>query len=165
MQQKIQFIVTVIHEPELIILDEPFAGLDPVNTKLLKDVMLELKAQGRSIIFSTHRMDQVEMICDDICLINKGEAVLEGPLAEIKGRYGKNTILLGYEGDIGFLRSLPEVEKVDDYGRAAEVRLREGGDAQAVLRQLVGRVRVHKFEIQEPSLNTIFIEKVGRSEA
>jgi ABC-2 type transport system ATP-binding protein len=165
MQQKIQFIVTVIHRPDLIILDEPFTGLDPVNTKLLKDIMLELKAEGKTIIFSTHRMEQVEMICDNICLINKGEAVLEGGLLEIKSHYGKNTILLEYQGEIGFLRRLPEVEKIDDYGRSAEIRLREGADAQNVLARLAGQVRVGKFEIQEPSLNTIFIEKVGRSES
>ena len=165
MQQKIQFIVTVIHRPDLIILDEPFTGLDPVNTKLIKDIMLEFKAEGRTVIFSTHRMEQVEMICDNICLINRGEAVLEGGLADIKRQYGKNTILLDYQGDIAFLRNLPAVEKIDDYGRSAEIRLREGADAQSVLAGLAGRVRVGRFEIQEPSLNTIFIEKVGRSES
>jgi ABC-2 type transport system ATP-binding protein len=164
MQQKIQFIVTIIHDPEIIILDEPFAGLDPVNTKLIKDIMLGLKDQGKTIIFSTHRMEQVEMICDNICLINKARMVLEGNLAGIKKQYGKNTILLEYEGDIGFLRNRPEVEKIDDYGRSAEIRLKDKADAQGVLAGLVGRVRIGKFEIQEPSLNTIFIEKVGRSE-
>jgi ABC-2 type transport system ATP-binding protein len=164
MQQKIQFIATVVHNPELIILDEPFSGLDPVNTKLVKDIMLELRDEGKSVIFSTHRMEQVEMICDDICLINKGEAVLQGRLQEIKRQYGKNTILLEYEGTIGFLEGSPEIEKIDDYGRAAEIRLKEKADPQEILKRLAGRVRVNKFEIQEPSLNTIFIEKVGRSE-
>ncbi len=164
MQQKIQFIVTIIHDPELIILDEPFAGLDPVNTKLIKDIMLELKDQGKTVIFSTHRMEQVEMICDNICLINKARMVLEGNLAGIKKQYGKNTVVLEYEGDIGFLRTRPEVEKIDDYGRSAEIRLKEKADAQDILAALVGKVRIGKFEIQEPSLNTIFIEKVGRSE-
>jgi len=164
MQQKIQFIVTVVHDPDLIILDEPFGGLDPINTKLVKDVMLELRAEGKTIIFSTHRMEQVEMICDDICLINRGEAVLQGRLHEIKRQYGKNTILLDYEGTIAFLQGSPEIEKIDDYGRSAEIRLKEKADAQEVLKRLTGRVRVNKFEIQEPSLNTIFIEKVGRSE-
>jgi ABC-2 type transport system ATP-binding protein len=164
MQQKIQFIATVVHDPELIILDEPFGGLDPVNTKLLKDIMLELRDRGKTIVFSTHRMEQVEMICDDICLINKGEAVLQGRLADIKKEYGKNSIHLEYGGSIAFLRESPDVEKIDDYGRAAEIRLKDKADAQSVLKSLVGRVRVDKFEIQEPSLNTIFIEKVGRSE-
>jgi ABC-2 type transport system ATP-binding protein len=164
MQQKIQFIATVVHDPQLIILDEPFGGLDPVNTKLVKDVMLELRSEGKSIVFSTHRMEQVEMICDDICLINKGEVVLQGRLHEIKRQYGKNTILLDYEGTITFLQGSPEIEKIDDYGRTAEIRLKEKADPQEVLKRLAGRVRVNKFEIQEPSLNTIFIEKVGRSE-
>ncbi len=164
MQQKIQFIVTVIHEPDLIILDEPFSGLDPVNTKLIKDIMLELKSRGKTIIFSTHRMEQVEMICDNICLINKARMVLEGGLAGIKKQFGKNTILLDYEGDLGFVRDFPGVDKVDDYGRSAEIRLKEKAEAQDVLTGLVGRIRINKFEIQEPSLNAIFIEKVGRSE-
>jgi ABC-2 type transport system ATP-binding protein len=149
MQQKIQFIATVVH---------------PVNAKLVKDIMLELRSEGKSIVFSTHRMEQVEMICDDICLINKGEAVLEGRLQEIKRQYGKNTVLLEYEGSIAFLLGSPEIEKIDDYGRAAEIRLKEKADPQEILKKLAGRVRVNKFEIQEPSLNAIFIEKVGRSE-
>lgn len=164
MQQKIQFIATVVHDPELIILDEPFSGLDPVNTKLLKDIMLELRTDGKTIVFSTHRMEQVEMICDDICLINKGEAVLRGRLQDIKKEYGKNTVVLEYEGSIDFLKGNPNVEKIDDYGRAAEIRLQEKADPQEILKILAGRVRIAKFEIQEPSLNTIFIEKVGRSE-
>ncbi len=161
MQQKIQFIVTVIHQPELIILDEPFAGLDPVNTKLLKDIMLEMKEKGRTIIFSTHRMEQVEMICDNICLINKAEMVLEGSLHEIKKQYGKNTVVLDYEGDVGFLQGFPEIEKMDDYGRSAEIRLKERIDPQELLLNLVGKIRINKFEVQEPSLNSIFIDKVA----
>ncbi len=163
MQQKVQFIVTVLHRPDLIILDEPFAGLDPVNTKLIKDIMLELRDEGRTIIFSTHRMEQVEMICDNICLINKSRMVLEGNLAEIKRRYGKNTVVLEYEGDGRFVAGLPGVEKVDDYGKYMEVKLREAGDPQEILRQAAGTLRVNRFEVQEPSLNAIFIEKVGVS--
>jgi len=108
MQQKIQFIATMIHQPDLIILDEPFSGLDPVNTKLLKDIMLEMKNQGRTIIFSTHRMEQVEMISDNICLINKAEMILEGKLSDIKQQYGKNTVILDYDGDASFIRTLPD---------------------------------------------------------
>jgi len=163
MQQKVQFIVTVLHRPDLIILDEPFAGLDPVNTKLLKDIMLEFRGEGRTIIFSTHRMEQIEMICDNICLINKSRMVLEGNLAQIKHQYGKNTVVLEYEGDGRFVAELPGVEKVDDYGKYMEVKLREGGDPQEILRQAAGRLRLSRFEVQEPSLNAIFIEKVGVS--
>jgi ABC-2 type transport system ATP-binding protein len=161
MQQKIQFIVTVIHEPDLIILDEPFAGLDPVNTKLIKDIMLEMKERGRTVVFSTHRMEQVEMICDNICLINKARMVLEGNLSQIKKRHGKNTVVLEYEGDGGFIRSFPEVEKIDDYGKYMEIKLKERADPQDLLSKLIGQIRIGRFEVQEPSLNAIFIEKVG----
>lgn len=161
MQQKIQFIATVIHRPDLIILDEPFSGLDPVNTKLLKDIMLDMKKEGRTIIFSTHRMEQVEMISDNICLINKAEMVLEGKLSEIKQQYGKNTVILDYDGDASFIKSLPEVEKIDDYGKFMEIKMKERSDPQDLLNKSVGRIRINKFEVREPTLNAIFIEKVG----
>ncbi len=161
MQQKIQFIVTVVHQPELFILDEPFAGLDPVNTKLLKDIMLEMKEKGRTIIFSTHRMEQVEMICDNICLINKAEKVLEGNLSQIKKQHGKNTVLLEYEGQAGFIRGIPGIEKIDDYGKFMEIKLKEKADPQHLLSELVGKIKINKYEIKEPTLNAIFIEKVG----
>lgn len=165
MQQKLQFIATVIHHPEVIILDEPFGGLDPVNTKLLKDIMLEMKGNGGTIIFSTHRMEQVEMISDNICLINKAEKVLEGPLSEIKRQYGKNTVVLDYEGEAGFIRNFPEVAKIDDYGKFMEIRLKEKADPQDVLDKLVGKLRINKFEVREPTLNAIFIDKVGDKHA
>ncbi len=165
MQQKIQFIATIIHEPDLIILDEPFSGLDPVNTKLLKDIMLEMKKEGRTIIFSTHRMEQVEMISDNICLINKAEKVLEGNLGRIKREYGKNMVVLDYEGDASFIHILPEVEKVDDYGKYMEIKMKERSDPQVILNQSVGKIRVNRFEVREPSLNAIFIDKVGEKNA
>ena len=161
MQQKVQFIATVVHAPELIILDEPFSGLDPVNTKLLKDIMLEMKTDGKTIIFSTHRMEQVEMVCDNICLINRAEMVLEGSLSQIKKQYGKNTILLDYEGDAGFIKNFDEVSKIDDYGKYMEIKLKEQADPQHLLNRVVGQVRVNKFEVREPTLNAIFIDKVG----
>lgn len=165
MQQKIQFIATVIHDPELIILDEPFSGLDPVNTKLFKDIMLEMKKNGRTIIFSTHRMEQVEMICDNICLINKAKMVLEGNLSHIKKQYGKNSVVLDYDGDASFIQSLPEIEKIDDYGKFMEIKLKEQTDPQKLLNTLVGKIRITKFEVMEPTLNAIFIEKVGEKDA
>ncbi len=165
MQQKIQFIATVIHQPDLIILDEPFIGLDPVNTKLLKDIMLEIREQGTTIIFSTHRMEQVEMICDDICLINKGKMVLEGNLSHIKNQYGKNTVVLDYDGDAGFINALPEVNKIDDYGKFMEIKMKEQTDTQGFLMKLTEKVRINKFEVKEPTLNAIFIEKVGEKDA
>lgn len=160
MQQKIQFIATVLHEPDLVILDEPFSGLDPVNTKLFKDIMLEMKDKGGTIIFSTHRMEQVEMICDNICLINKAKMVLEGNLNRIKKQHGKNTVILDYEGDSHFLKSFPQIDKIDDYGKFMEIKLREKTDPQDLLQELVGKIRVNKFEVREPTLNAIFIDKV-----
>jgi ABC-2 type transport system ATP-binding protein len=165
MQQKVQFIATVIHRPELIILDEPFSGLDPVNTKLLKDIMLEMKEEGVTIIFSTHRMEQVEMICDNICLINKAQSVLRGNLAEIKRNYGRNTIILEYEGDARQIKEYSEVEKIDDYGKYMEIKLKDHADPQDLLSSLAGKVRIDRFEIKEPTLNAIFIEKVGEKNA
>jgi len=165
MQQKIQFISTVIHDPELIILDEPFSGLDPVNTKLLKDIMLEMKKKGRTIIFSTHRMEQVEMICDNICLINKAEMVLEGNLSLIKKQYGKNSVVLDYDGDASFVQGLAEVAKVDDYGKSMEIKLKDKADPQELLNTLVSKIRIDKFEVMEPTLNAIFIDKVGDRDA
>ncbi|NIM57465.1 MAG: ATP-binding cassette domain-containing protein [Candidatus Aminicenantes bacterium] len=164
MQQKLQFIVTVIHQPELIILDEPFSGLDPVNTKLLKDVMLEMKEKGRTIVFSTHRMEQVEMICDNICLINKAERVLEGNLSQIKKQYGKNTVILDYDGEANFIKNLPEIDRIDDYGKFMEIKLKEKSSPQDLLPKLVGKISINKYEVREPTLNAIFIEKVGGEE-
>ena len=164
MQQKLQFIVTVIHEPELIILDEPFSGLDPVNTKLFKDIMLEMKKKGRTIVFSTHRMEQVEMICDNICLINKAERVLEGNLSLIKKQYGKNTVILDYDGEADFIKKFPEIEKIDDYGKFMEIKLKETSSPQDLLPKLVGKISINKYEVKEPTLNAIFIEKVGGKE-
>ncbi len=164
MQQKLQFIVTVIHEPELIILDEPFSGLDPVNTKLFKDIMLEMKKKGRTIVFSTHRMEQVEMICDNICLINKAERVLEGNLSQIKKQYGKNTVILDYDGEADFIKNIPEIEKIDDYGKFMEIKLKETSSPQDLLPKLVGKISINKYEVKEPTLNAIFIEKVGGKE-
>jgi ABC-2 type transport system ATP-binding protein len=162
MQQKIQFIATILHEPEFIVMDEPFAGLDPVNATLLKDVLLELKQQGRTILFSTHRMDQVERLCDSICLINRGRAVLAGDLKQVKGRYGRNHVQVEYEGDGGFLDDRALVESSNNYGNYVEVRLAPGADAQELLRRIAARARVSKFELVEPSLEEIFIDVVGK---
>jgi len=165
MQQKIQFIATLLHDPEFVIMDEPFSGLDPVNVTLLKDVMLDLKKQGRTILFSTHRMDQVEKLCDAICLINHGKAVLNGNLKEIKSHYGKNNIQIQYEGDGAFLQQNALVGTYNNYGNYVEVRLAPGADSQQLLRMVTERSRVHRFEVVEPSLEEIFIEVVGKANA
>jgi len=165
MQQKVQFAATLLHDPDLIILDEPFAGLDPVNTAMLKDVMLELKRRGKTIIFSTHRMEQVERLCESICLVNRGERVLEGNLREIRRRFGRNTILAEVEGDWQFVRDLTGVREAQDTGNQVEIKLFPSADPQQILSALVVRVRVNRFEVTEPSLEEIFISSVGRVEA
>jgi ABC-2 type transport system ATP-binding protein len=166
MQQKAQFIAAVIHQPPLLILDEPFAGLDPVNATLIKDIMLELRAQGSTIILSTHRMEQVEMMCDAICLINRGRSVLAGDLRAIKQSYGKNTVRIEYSGDDDFL-DLPQlVEKLNHFGAVVEAKLRPGADPQEILKTAIARgVRLSRFELVEPPLHDIFIEKVSEGHA
>jgi ABC-2 type transport system ATP-binding protein len=165
MQQKIQFIAALLHDPDFIIMDEPFFGLDPVNATLLKDVLLDLKKKGKTILFSTHRMDQVEKLCDSICLINKGAAVLQGDLKAIKARYGKNNVQIEYEGNGDFLERNPLVSAYNNYGNYVEVRLAPGADAQQLLRMVADRSRVNKFELMEPSLEEIFINTVGKTNA
>ena len=161
MQQKLQFIITVMHRPRLVILDEPFTGLDPVNTALLKDIILELHRDGTTVIFSTHLMEQVEKMCESICLINKGQSVLMGPLQEIKAKFGKNSVIMQYHGDADFLSEDGLVERYDDYGNYVEVFLRRGADPQELLRRaLKANVKILRFEVTEPSLNDIFIETV-----
>ncbi len=161
MQQKVQFIAAVVHRPPVLILDEPFTGLDPVNAGIIKDIMLDLRKQGATIILSTHRMEQVEMMCDSICLINKGQSVLDGELAAIKRSYGKNTVRLEYEGDASFLDQPDLVAAINHFGAVTEVKLRANADAQEILKAAVARgVRINRFELVEPPLNDIFIEKV-----
>jgi ABC-2 type transport system ATP-binding protein len=165
MQQKVQFISALLHDPDFVIMDEPFYGLDPVNATLLKDVLLEQKKAGRTILFSTHRMDQVEKLCDGICLVNHGKSVLQGSVKEVKARYGKRNVQINYEGDGSFLRSNALIETFNDYGNYVEARLKPGADSQDLLREVMSRVRVNRFELMEPSLEEIFIETVGKSNA
>ncbi|HEY6307586.1 MAG TPA: ATP-binding cassette domain-containing protein [Candidatus Angelobacter sp.] len=165
MQQKIQFIATLLHDPDFIVMDEPFSGLDPVNVVLLKNVLLELKAKGKTILFSTHQMDTVEKLCDSICLINHGKAVLQGELKQIKANYGKNNVQIEYEGDGNFLAQTKLVGSYNNYGNYVEVRLAPGADAQQLLHAVAERSRVNKFELMEPSLEEIFIETVGKTDA
>jgi ABC-2 type transport system ATP-binding protein len=160
MQQKIQFISTVIHEPQMVILDEPFTGLDPINTQLLKDVIVEMKREGRTVILSTHLMDQVEKLCERICLINKGQKVLEGGIADIKMKFSKNMVSLRYSGHMSDLEAHPDVEKVGEFGQDLSVTLREGADPGGMLRHALDRGRVDRFEIGEMSLHDIFIAQV-----
>ncbi|MFQ5891544.1 MAG: ABC transporter ATP-binding protein [Candidatus Methanofastidiosia archaeon] len=162
-QQKLQFLSTILHDPDLIILDEPFAGLDPVNTKFLKDRMIELQRRGKTIVLSTHQMDQVERLCKDICLINEGKMVLYGNLLDIKKKYGRNSIVLRYKGDLSFLKE-NGVKSIEDYGNYAELHLRRNAKPQKILEELIQGIEIHKFEVTEPSLNEIFIDVVSSDE-
>ncbi|HEX8493752.1 MAG TPA: ABC transporter ATP-binding protein [Pyrinomonadaceae bacterium] len=165
MQQKIQFIAAVMHDPDLLILDEPFSGLDPVNVELLKEIVLELKATGKTIIFSTHQMETAEKLCDDICMINRSRKVLDGSLREIKRSFGRNSVALRLEGGDSVLDDTSLVAKVERHSDELEALLAAGADAQDLLKRLLeAGARVLKFELVEPSLNDIFIAKVGESE-
>jgi ABC-2 type transport system ATP-binding protein len=160
MQQKAQFIATVLHDPEVLILDEPHSGLDPVGVNLMRDVFVDLRRQGKTLVLSSHQMETVERLCDSIALINRGRMVLEGTVADVKSRHGKNTIVLAFEGDGAFIATLPGVLKVSDSGRYLEVRMEEGADPQAILRAASARLRISRFEVVEPSLHDIFVERV-----
>ena len=160
MQQKIQFIATLLHDPELVIMDEPFSGLDPVNATLLQDTLIELKKAGKAILFSTHRMDQVEKLCDAICLIDRGHPVLQGGMREVKSRYERNQLLMNFEGDSSFLQH-PAIASYKNYAGQAEIQLKPGANAQDLLREAIPKASITKFELVEPSLEEIFIRTVG----
>jgi ABC-2 type transport system ATP-binding protein len=160
MGQKVQILATLIHQPELVILDEPFAGLDPVNVQVVRDVILEMKRRGRTVIFSTHVMEQAEQICDYIFLINKGRKLLDGTIAEVR-RSGDQAIVVDYEGDGVALQRLPGVRRVSDAGKTAELFLEDDADPQAILAQLVGKLTIRRFDMREPSLHEVFIRAVG----
>jgi ABC-2 type transport system ATP-binding protein len=160
MQQKIQFIATLLHDPRLIVMDEPFSGLDPVNAVLVERTLLELKDQGKAILFSTHRMDQVEKLCDSICLINNGNAVLAGNLRQIKARYERNHVIVEFQGSSAFLNS-DEVAEAKNFSGHAEIKLKPNGDAQKLLHEAAAVATIFRFELVEPSLEEIFIQTVG----
>jgi len=161
MQQKIQFAATVVHDPDLLILDEPFSGLDPVNLEALKDAMLEHRRAGRTVIFSTHMMEHAERFCDSIVMVFRGRKVLDGPLEQIKRSDVRPAVRLIAYGDTAFVAALPYVDQVRGEGQDLEVFLREDADPQQLLQDLVGRLRISRFDISEPSLHQIFLEKVG----
>ena len=160
MGQKVQLLATLIHEPDLVILDEPFSGLDPVNRDTMRDVVLQLKRDGRTVIFSTHIMEQAEQICDHVVLINKGDKVLDGTVDEVRSGEGQ-AVWLDYDGDGALLQQVPGVERVTDAGNTAELFLAEGTDTQQVLSDLVSRVRIRRFDLRAPSLHEVFIRAVG----
>ena len=161
MAQKVQFIAAVIAEPELIILDEPFAGLDPVNAEVIKDTVLDLKRNGATIIFSTHDMNVAERMCDYIFMIFKGRKVLDGTLTSIQETYGADTLRVSLDRDTGDLTAVAGVQRVNDYGPFKEIRMEAGGDPQGILAALMERAAVHRFEVTCPSLHDIFVRIAG----
>ncbi len=161
-QQKIQFIATVLHDPDFLVLDEPFSGLDPINTELLREIIIEKQKEGKVIIFSTHLMDYAEKMCSHIALINKGEIILKGSLSDIKNQYANSNVSLTYEGDISFLESEPYVEKITDFGNSTGIRVKSPSETQTLLKALVDKgVVVKKFDANDISLHEIFVELAG----
>ncbi len=168
MQQKVQFISTVLHEPDLLILDEPFSGLDPVNSQVLRDTVVEWGRRGKTIVFSTHIMEHAEKLCDNVCIIARGKKLIDGPLSAVKQTHGGRHVAIAFDGSGGdsaaaaVLADRTLVAKANDYGQYAELELAPGADAQEILRRLVGAgVRLSRFEQVEPTLTKIFIDLVG----
>ena len=163
MSQKVQFIITIINMPEIIILDEPFSGLDPVNAEIIKEVILDLRAKGSTIVFSTHDMSIAEKMCDFIFMIYKGKKVLDGTLESIQKQFGQDTIRIQMEGGVSMLNGIPGIERINDFGQIQELRMLPGADSQQILSAVISKTRVAKFEIASPSLNDIFI-RIARPE-
>jgi ABC-2 type transport system ATP-binding protein len=157
----VQFIATVVSRPELIILDEPFTGLDPVNAEAIKDAVLELQDQGTTVIFSTHDMNVAEKMCDFIFMIFKGKKVLDGTLASIQDKYGSDTIRIRTDDGVAALQNLRGVEKINDYGQVQELRMAPDCDAQEILAAIMARTRITNFDIVKPSLHEIFLRIAG----
>ena len=160
MQQKIQFIATIIHDPDLIVVDEPFSGLDPVNTQIIKNILLEQKKAGKTIILSTHMMEQAEVMCDRILMINKGMIVLHGKVGDIKNEHRNNSIYLEFEGNLSSLKEIDLIENIISHGIYIEIFLKEGHDIQSLIEDIVKRVKIQRIEQSTPSLNDIFINIV-----
>ena len=169
MQQKVQFIATLLHDPDLVILDEPFSGLDPINAQALKDTVVDLKRQGKTVIFSTHLMDNAERLCDSVCIIAKGEKVLDGTVSGVKRAHGGRHVALSLDGESADVRGVEAVladtrlvGSVDNQNRYFEIELAEGATPRELLQQLVAAgASIERFELVQPSLHQIFLEKVG----
>jgi ABC-2 type transport system ATP-binding protein len=167
MQQKVQFIGTLLHDPDLVILDEPFSGLDPINAQALKDTVVDLKARGKTVIFSTHLMDNAERLCDAVCIIARGDKVLDGAVSAVKAAHGGKVVALSVGGEsraaiAGVLADRTLVARADDQNRYYEINLAPGADPQALLRRVIETgAPVQRFELVQPSLHQIFLEKVG----
>jgi ABC-2 type transport system ATP-binding protein len=170
MQQKVQFAGTLLHEPDLLLLDEPFSGLDPVNAQVMKDVVVDIARQGKTVLFSTHIMEQAEKMCDHVVIISRGQKVVDGTMAEIKREAGGQHVALAFHRDAAkaarVLQDRSLVAKADDYGASAELELAAGADPDRLLQALVlSGAGISRFEMVEPSLESIFIAKVGKDAA
>jgi len=166
MQQKVQFISTVLHDPELVILDEPFSGLDPVNSQVLRDTVLEYRRRGKTVLFSTHIMEHAEKLCDRLCIIARGKKLVDGSLAEVKQTHGGRHVIVAFDGSQGSAQQVFSdrrlVAKIQDFGQQAELELADGADPQEILRALVSSgARLSRFELASPSLHKIFVDLVG----
>lgn len=161
MAQKLQIITTIIHSPDLLILDEPFSGLDPINIELVKDLILEMKRDGITIIFSTHLMDYAEKLVDSIVMVSNGKKVLDGYLSDVKSEYGKKFINIKYEGDGKFVSSLKYIKEFRDYGKEMEIELNDIKDKDKLLKDLISKMSLTSFTLTEPSLNNIFIRNAS----
>ena len=164
MGQKVQILGTIIHDPDLVILDEPFSGLDPVNRDVMRDTILQMKREGRTVIFSTHVMEQAEKLCDEMMMIHKGQLAFEGTVGQIKAGRDQG-IRIEYDGDGAVLRQLPGLERVNDDNKAAELFLQPGQDPQDALRWLVDRLKIRSFDVREPSLHEVFVRTVEERDA
>ncbi|WLD94062.1 ABC transporter ATP-binding protein [Alkalihalobacillus sp. AL-G] len=162
-QQKIQFIAAVLHKPKLLILDEPFSGLDPVNVELLKDAVVELKQEGTTIVFSSHRMEHVEELCEHLCILHKGKPVVHGSLKDVKRSFGKKNVTVYADFDLDHLRDTSGVIRFKEVTEGVHLQVEDEGVSQKIFDMISGKGFVRKFELEEPSLNDIFIEKVGAS--
>ena len=160
MGQKVQIIATLIHDPELIVLDEPFSGLDPVSIELVREIILELKRTGRTVVFSTHMMEQAEQLCDSVLLINHGQKVIDGFTNEVRAEAG-DTLRLDYEGDGSILKSLPGVVRLNDAGKHAELTLAPQADTQKLLALLIGKITITRFDISSASLHEVFVRSIA----
>ncbi len=160
-QQKVQFITSVIHDPKLLILDEPFSGFDPINQQLMKETILSFVNSGKIIILSTHQMETAEKLCSQIFLLNKGKEVCSGSLQQLKKKFGTNNVKIEFEGDANFLSKLPFVKHIDNYKNYAEVQLIEDFPAPRLLKEIVNKIDVTNFSIVEPTLNKIFIDVIS----
>ena len=162
-QQKIQFIGTILHDPDFLIFDEPFSGLDPINTNLLKEIILEMKQKGKVVIFSTHLMEFAEKMCDSIAMIDKGKIILNGKLNEIKAKYASRNVSLDYQGNISFLNNHNLIESVENFGNTTGIKLKNENTDQDLLKLLIeNKIAVKKFNVDEISLHEIFVSLAGK---